>query len=57
MYVGGIVPFSNPSAMLVFSEDSVQQINLTLIDLDNGLLEVCTHIRMHTFFCKSSFEF
>ena len=54
MYVGGIVPFSYPSAMLVFSEDSVQQINLTLIDLDNGLLEVCTHIRMHTFFCKSS---
>ena len=43
VYVGDMVPFSIPSGILVFSEDSVQTINLTLIN--NGILEVRTHIR------------
>ena len=37
-YVGGIIPFSNPSGILVFSNDSVERINLTL--LNNDTLEV-----------------
>ena len=55
MYVGGIVPFSNPSGILIFSKDSVQRINLTLIN--NGILEVRTHIRMHTIFVNLHFNF
>ena len=33
-FVGGIVPFGNPSGILIFGEDSVQRINLTLINND-----------------------
>ena len=54
MYVGGMVPFSNPSGILVFSEDSVQTINLTLIN--NGVLEVCMHVCTQ-FFCNLHFNF
>ena len=39
-YTGGIVPFSNPIGILIFVEDSVQTINLTL--LSNGTIEVGT---------------
>ena len=44
-FVGGIVPFSNPSGILLFVEDSVQRINLTLIN--NDTVEVCTYIRVY----------
>ena len=37
--IDGAVSFSNPSGILIFGEDSVQRINLTLID--NDTLEVC----------------
>ena len=52
--VGGIVPFFNPSGILVFSEDSVQRINLTL--LNNDTLKVHTYIQlcMHVNLCKPS---
>ena len=43
-YVGGIVPFSNPSGILVFGEDSVQRINLTL--LNNDTVEVRIYVCM-----------
>ena len=36
LYTGGIVPFSNPTGMLIFVKDSVQMINLSLIN-DNTL--------------------
>ena len=39
-HVGGIVLFSNPSGMLMFGEDPIQRINLTLIN--NDTLKVCT---------------
>lgn len=39
-YIADIVPFSNPTGALIFVEDSVQSINLTLIN--NDTLEVCT---------------
>ena len=41
-YTGGIVPFSNPTGILIFTEDSVQTINLTLIN--NNTLEVCINV-------------
>ena len=41
-YVGSIVPFSNPSGVLIFGEDSVQRINLTLIN--NGTVEVHMYV-------------
>ena len=42
LFVGGIVPFSNPSGILMFIEDSVQGINLTLIN--NDTVEVCIYM-------------
>ena len=43
-YVGGVVPFTNPTGMLTFTEDSIQRINLTLASNDS--LEVIMEI-MH----------
>ena len=43
-YVGGVVPFTNPTGMLTFTEDSIQMINLTLAS--NNSLEVIMEI-MH----------
>ena len=46
VHVGSVFPFSNPSGILIFIEDSVQRINLTLIN--NDTFEVHMYIRMHT---------
>ena len=40
MYLGNVVPFSNPTGILVFGEDPVQRINLTLTEFNNITLEV-----------------
>ena len=44
-HIGSVVPFSNPSGILIFVEESVERINLTL--LSNNTLEVCTYVRMY----------
>ena len=42
-YIGGVVPFTNPTGMLTFTEDSIQRINLTLAS--NNSLEVIMEIK------------
>ena len=39
LYVGSTVSFTNPSGLLIFSEESTQSINLTRTN--NSILEVC----------------
>ena len=50
-YVGGIVPFSNPSGILAFGEDSVQTINLTLLNNDTVEVRMCIHACICMFVC------
>ena len=42
MYVGNIFPFTKPFGFVIFGEESVQRINLTLIN--NDALEVRTYV-------------
>ena len=48
-YVGGMVPFSNPSGILVFGEESVQRINLTVINNDTLEVHMYTTIYICTY--------
>ena len=46
--VGSVIPFVKPSGLLIFGEESVQRINLTLI---YDTLEVCTMYLLYVYTC------